>query len=120
MTDEDIVHRAAVLMNTIVYADHSERYRLNGWKQPFMCTVSGAKAVRLMKEIYPFMGERRQKQIDQAIATYFPRERKISESDARKLAQRYHAGDRHPTALGKEFGIGKNLAIYFINKYMPA
>jgi hypothetical protein len=86
-----------------------------------MCTVKGGRAVRVMKDLYPLMGERRRAQIDRALASYIaPQQPKISEVDARELAARYHAGDRYPTALGREYGISKNRAIYCINKYTPA
>lgn len=121
MTDRDVVARAAILMG-VKCSEHqwSKRYADKDWKPTFMATVKGIRAVQLMRDLYPLLGERRQAQIDRALAAYTPRQPKISETDAQELARRYHAGDRHPTALGREFGIGKNHAIYFINKYAPA
>ena len=100
MTDQDVVARAAALMG-VKCSEHRwpQRYADKGWKPTFMATVKGGRAVQLMRDLYPLLGERRRAQIDRALAVYTPRQPKISEEEARELARRYHAGDRHPTAL---------------------
>jgi hypothetical protein len=121
MTDEDVVQRVANLLG-VSYRPHSpNRYASHGWTPSFMLVVRGAKAARLMRDLYPLLGQRRRAQIDRALADYRPREPKITEAAARELARRYHAGERRPTALAREFGgISKNLAIYYIDKYAPS
>lgn len=120
MTDRDVVDRAGELLEARgVSLKQPERHAQNGWKPVFVVYIRGAKAVAMMKDLYPLMGERRRKQIDRVLSSYIPRSAQVSESEARELARRYHAGDRHPTALGREYGIGKNAAIYWINKYKP-
>jgi hypothetical protein len=121
MTDSDVVERAAKLLGAASRHQHQPaRYAEKGWKPVFIVGVRGARAVEVMRDLYPLMGQRRQAQIDRALATYTPpRQLQISEADARELARRYHAGDRRPTALGQEYGLGKNSAIYYINKYTP-
>jgi hypothetical protein len=63
MTDEDIVVRAAELMGTSYWADGKR----DGFKQRFTTHLSGPEGVRLMKFLRPFMGLRRQAQIDKAL-----------------------------------------------------
>ena len=121
MTDRDVVERAGELLGARgVGLKQPERHAQNGWKPVFVVYIRGAKAVAAMKDLYPLMGERRRVQIDRVLRSYVPRLPQISEQQARELAQRYRAGDRHPTALGREYGIRKNAAIYYINKYAPA
>jgi hypothetical protein len=65
-TDEDVIQKLAG------YFDKSYQ-RLtprNGWKVCYVFTMSGSRAVKLMKLIYPYMGQRRKKQIDKALGAF--------------------------------------------------
>lgn len=67
MTDEDIVRRAAFLMEEAKV--HGPRPRPTGLgSKPYFSTyVTGYKAVRIMKAVLPFMGKRRSQRIKELI-----------------------------------------------------
>ena len=116
-TNEDVIAKVASLLGVSYYRTPTERYDRNGWKHVYSVRLRGARGVQLMQLLKPLMGQRRQQQIAQAIENYKPVSTLISEGKAKELAQRYWKGERHPTALGREYGISKNLAIHYIKKY---
>lgn len=67
MTDLDIMERAALLLDSKVF---SVKKRKPHWRQPYLILVRGSKAVALMKQFRPWMGERRKQQIDRALTGY--------------------------------------------------
>lgn len=67
MTDEDVVRRAADLLGSSVVACKARRA---WWKPSWRTCVRGHRAILLMKTLRPLMGQRRQGQIDSAIASY--------------------------------------------------
>lgn len=118
MTDEDVVARVADLWGVRYHAVGKGRSAAHGWKVAYRVMLRGHPAARLMQELRPLMGKRRQHQIDTALATYqAPVARLLTNEQAWTLARRYWAGERSPTALGREFGVSKNVAIYYINKH---
>lgn len=121
MTDEDVIARVAALWGKAAYRARSDsRSAERGWKTPYAVQLRGSKAVHLMRLLRPLMGLRRQAQIDRALSGYVaPKPLLIAEDKARDLARRYWEGNRRPTALGREYGISRNLAIYYINKFQP-
>lgn len=66
MTDQDVVERAAQLFGRRVW--RSDRGRDRGYKPAFLTAIKGAAAARLMTTLRPIMGDRRQAQIDHALA----------------------------------------------------
>jgi len=119
-TDEDVIAKVAQIFGLKYGSWHSDLYKDKGWKRVFRVYLRGARAVEFMLLIKPLMGSRRQQQIDCALASYRPREMLIGEEKAKELARRYWEGERFPTALGRECGISKNLAIHYIDKYTPS
>lgn len=69
MTDEDIVIRAAKMFG-VIYIYRTRRRLKSNHKQSYKIIFRGQRAVRLMRCLYPMMGERRKLQIDSALATY--------------------------------------------------
>lgn len=72
MTDRDVVQRAAKLMDA---PEPSERRRMNPrtgspYKVAWVATVSGNKAVQIMNDIHPYMGERRSARISELISLF--------------------------------------------------
>jgi hypothetical protein len=67
MTDRDVIDRVGVLFNRSVL---SLRAREAHHKPPLVTTIKGTPAVEVMRKIRPLMGQRRQRQIDQAIASW--------------------------------------------------
>ena len=78
MTDEDIVSRVADLFG-VKY--HLIKARKDNWKDSYQCCKRGAGALKIMKELKPLMGERRQNQIQEAINSHTLRKGKISKED---------------------------------------
>lgn len=66
MTDRDVVEHAARLLDRPVW--RSDRGQEFGYKPVFLTALKGAAAVQLMKALRPAMGQRRQAQIDHALA----------------------------------------------------
>ena len=69
MADRDVIERAAKLIEagiTVVPA------RREGWRTAYATRLSGPRAVRWMERLRPLMGVRRQRQIDEAIASHAP------------------------------------------------
>lgn len=64
MTDEDIVERISTLLGT---SYRQTKRRVAHHKQSFMITLSGRRAVALMRSLYDLMGKRRKEQIYRAI-----------------------------------------------------
>jgi len=74
MTDEDIVNRVAKLLGVAYYKCMPKKKH---HKVSFRCAITGFKAAELMEKIKPFMGSRRQLQIEKVIASYtFPKKYK--------------------------------------------
>jgi hypothetical protein len=68
MTDQDVVQRAADLMECRAGGPYMNPRRPDHsptWK----CQVTGAKAERLMREVLPHMGSRRAAKIRELLAT---------------------------------------------------
>ena len=65
MTDKDVVEKAQNLIN----AGHIyfEEARQENWSDSWKLTVKGKPAVKLMMKVKPLMGERRTKQIEDAV-----------------------------------------------------
>jgi DNA-binding NarL/FixJ family response regulator len=66
-TDEDIIQRVGQLLN-VSYCSVTKRKA--HWRQSHTLRIHGRKAVELMKEMRPQMSQRRQMQIDAAVASY--------------------------------------------------
>jgi hypothetical protein len=64
MTDEDVIRQVAPLFGVNFVVQRPSR---RGYQASFATRVMGARAVSLMTEIYPFMGERRRGQITVAL-----------------------------------------------------
>lgn len=101
MTDEDVVARAAILLG-VKYSTSQDR-RCPAWKPTAQLQVKGKRAVHLMRELYPHMGQRRRQQILAALETYAPRDpvRKLTESNVLEI----RASNEPSNALGQRLGI---------------
>ena len=79
MTDEDVVARVGVMFGRRV---SSWQPRNSLWQRTFIVRVTGAKAVAWMIALRPLLGQRRQSQIDDAVASYAPRSNTLLDDDA--------------------------------------
>jgi hypothetical protein len=64
-TDEDVAMRAARLLGNKV---HSRNHRNPTYKRLHLGRVTGVRAVKLMQELLPHMGERRSAKIREILA----------------------------------------------------
>ena len=64
MTDRDVMDRVGAYLKRAVIAD---RPRKDGYKTPFIVSIKGLDAVRLMVSTRPELGEKRRAQIDHAL-----------------------------------------------------
>lgn len=70
-TDKDVAQKVAHLLDggRKIHAVSTARYAKRGWKQVYSTMLRGQKAFGLMALLRPLMGERRQGQIDVAMAS---------------------------------------------------
>jgi hypothetical protein len=78
MTDRDIVVRVAELFQRAVVAT---RPRQKNHKVPYLTTVKGTSAARMMQALAPLMSPRRRGQIERALGNHHPKRR------ARRVAE---------------------------------
>ena len=64
MKDKDIIDRIAEIWGTKVQFCHPPTWKAKGWSPGYKISLHGKKALKLMKEIKPYMSERRQERID--------------------------------------------------------
>jgi hypothetical protein len=107
MTDQDVVERAALLMRGTV----AKRTNLKSsrWKPTYRIILKGARAVLLMRILYPGMSVRRRIQIDTALESYIERKtgdntRRLSESQVRQIRSRQ---DSSISALAREYEVSR-------------
>lgn len=96
MKDEDIVARVAALFNhsyTPITPSKSH------WSITYRFVIRNEPGAQLMKQLYPLMGQRRQTQIDKALAHYHPKEHptltrnKITEEQVLEIKKRLATGE---------------------------
>ena len=100
MTDEDVVVRVAQAFG-VTYVPSA--IRSAKWRRTYHARLPGESAVRLMQALPPWMGKRRQAQIDQAVASWHPQVRKVLPADERRILQLV-AEERSYRAIGRETG----------------
>jgi hypothetical protein len=71
-TDEDVIQNVSQLFERRYQKVSNERGAERGWKPAFVVRLRGTKAVGLMRELLPLMGERRKVQIQKALDSYNP------------------------------------------------
>lgn len=107
MCDEDVVARVATMWG-ISYCKTGHHLRNPKWKPEFRITLRGAKALEVMLAVRPHMGNRRQTQIDAAMAS--PRKnvvvRKLDEAKVREIRQRLKQGETL-SALALAYGVSR-------------
>jgi transposase-like protein len=69
-TDRDTLEKVCRILGTKVYEEKPRRNGKPHWKQVYLTSLEGQKAVDLMLKLKPFMSSRRQSQIDKAISTF--------------------------------------------------
>jgi hypothetical protein len=120
MTDADVVARVAALWGVAYHEVRQERSRIMGWKPNYYVHLRGKPAAKLMERLLPFMGERRQRQIARALASYNPHlRRKLSPEQIAiikaKLAQGHKHGD-----IAKQYGVDRSTISHIKAGIRPA
>jgi hypothetical protein len=96
MTDEDVIAKVAALFGHgyTPIAPQKEH-----WNIKYRFTLKGIRAARLMQQIFPIMGQRRQGQIDRALENYVynpnanTTQAKITEEQVRAIKKRLVTGE---------------------------
>ena len=105
MTDKDIIVRVSLLMGVTFFKNRQYRNGVDmGWKPTYMVHLRGKRAVEMMKELRPIMGQRRQAQIDKAIASYKPHPRFLSDDAVADIKRRLKAGEKG-NVLARKYGV---------------
>jgi len=105
MSDEDIIARAALLLEATYHRKASKNAR---HKDMFVTRVGNTKAYEFMKTIKPFMGSRRQQQIDRALACYLLKEKQSPIYDRLAMKTLRNDGLSY-RAIGKQLGCHHSL-----------
>lgn len=87
-TDRDIVERVAALMGVKYIC--TTRRNTERWKVSYKTQLKGSRAIALMRQLRPLMGERRGARIDAILADLegTPTPRRLSEQEARAVLAR--------------------------------
>lgn len=102
MTDEDIMKRVCSLIGTSYC---KPKVRKPTHKQSFKTTLKGAKAIDLMKQILPIMGERRAQRIRECIDSYtLAPKGLITLSQKEEIINRFKNGEK-PKDIAKDYPI---------------
>lgn len=105
------MERVAALMGRKIYA-HRRDGRNPHWKPIYTLALRGQRAAALMEQLHPLMGERRRRQIEEALsatrearAGIRPR-RVLSKEQRNEITRRLDAGESAVT-LAEEFRIAR-------------
>lgn len=117
MTDEDVIAKVAAIFDVKYHLSRPKQGRDKNWRPIFAVRLTGKRAVELMTMLKPMMGERRQAQIDKAVATYRDeKHRALTPEQMEELRHRSQNGES-VLELAKEYGISKSLAYYIKGGY---
>ena len=123
MTDQDVMERIGAMLDVSVGGPFTRegKYWKPYYKPFFVLTKSNRPAFELMQAIKPYMGERRQNQIDAAMSSYSPCpdryikisgenncNAKLTAEQVREIRSRLAEGEGL-TPLAKEFNVGVGL-----------
>lgn len=96
MTDEDVIAKVAALFGHSYTRITPQKEH---WNIKYLFTLKGIRVAQLMQQIYPVMGQRRQKQIDRALENYVydphghTTQAKITEDQVRAIKKRLAVGE---------------------------
>ncbi len=115
MTDEDVIARVAELFDVQYYRWQRKN---TTYKASYQTQLRGSRAVTYMRQLYPLMGERRQEQIDRALATYAVHDQrgeknplaKLSAEQVMVIKERLRDGDK-PRSIAEDMGVSYHAII---------
>lgn len=103
MTDQDIIDRVGVLLG-VKRTSTRRNLRHSKWKPSYIVRVRGNRAVEIMALVRPWMGERRQGQIEEAVAGYTPWRRQLSVAAKLDIVRRFRNGER-AVNIANDYGV---------------
>ncbi|MFG3710833.1 hypothetical protein [Micromonospora sp. NPDC047730] len=120
MTDRDIIERVAELWKVSVA---SIRPQKEHHKQSFRVILKGARAAQLMLHLRPLLGQRRQAQVDRAVAGWEARPRPLrtpSEKEAEEIVAAVLAGAEPVPAIAARHGIRRESVYRIVRRHRAA
>jgi hypothetical protein len=99
MTDCDVVERVAACFGTKVQVVDKGRYRTE-----YASIIKGGRAVALMADLAPLMGDRRRGAIKRAMRAYLSPHRKLSFELAEEIRHRFDEGESI-ASLARTYGV---------------
>ena len=117
MTDEDIIARVAALFDVKYHHVRLTPYGVErGWKPSFVCTITGKRAIELMKILSPLMGNRRKSKIYEIISSLNPPYRKLSISDRKQIVFEFINNSLTRKELASKWGINYSYCCRIVRK----
>lgn len=110
MTDRDIIEKVADLFGTSCVKGSAPLK--SHWKQCYTTRVKGSKAAEIMRLLYPFMGERRKRQIEEALKNYVDFVPRLSYDDIVTISERYKTGEPQ-NSIAKDYGLDRTTVSYY-------
>ena len=101
MTDEDVMRRVGALLGR---KPVGVRSRKPGWSPTWQIRLTGSRAVAWMRLLRPVLGERRQGQVDRAVASYDPGSNRLLDDARAADALERLASGATVRAVATEFG----------------
>lgn len=89
MTDADVVKKAANVVGSGIWRVGVTRAN----KQVWACGVSGLSAIEWMRLVKPYMGQRRQRQINAVVSTWLDKEKRQKEQDRKYWSSVFRLGE---------------------------
>ena len=100
MTDEDVIKKVCYLLKA-QYCKPSKQEPHH--KQTYKTTIRGKKAVDIMLQLLPLMGERRSQKIKECIQSYL--EKEVGKETRLREIKELRVKGMHPKEIGKIYGI---------------
>lgn len=114
MTDADVVNRAAALMGAGVGRKYDRRNP--NWKPIYQVVLSGGRSVDLMKRLRPHMGQRRQQQIDEAMACFEDRSNRLTDHKVRDIREAARVKGVTQGEVATRFGVARETVNKIVNE----
>jgi len=113
MTDLDVIERVAALFGISYIAKSNRTKPGKEWKPSFKVILRGRRAADLMQRLRPYLGIRRQQQIDRALANFNPmapgdNTRKLTAESVLQVRKRLTSGESVRAVAG-EFGVSRDV-----------
>jgi transposase-like protein len=102
MGDEDVVERMAKATGTVAFGTT----RADRSREMFTALLKGYRAVLLMHDLLPLMGERRSRRIREIVGEFQPPVRKLSHAAAAEIRRQVKLGVS-VSALSRQFGVSR-------------